>query len=89
MTEDALIRKVPVVLQSCTMSEEDLLHPSNETVVATHNNAHEVIFIKVEENIDVNTQEQKIPVPSSFPPLKTEQDEVSYVYLCPILGTFP
>jgi hypothetical protein len=56
--------------------------------VTSHNRAHEVISIKVEEDIDVGTQEM-ITVPISFPPIKAEQDGVSYVHLHPFLDTFP
>ena len=78
--------KGPVVLQSCTMSLEDHLASCNETSVMSPNSAHDV-SIKVEENIDVDTTEQKIPVPISFPPIKAEQDEVSYMSLRPFLDT--
>jgi hypothetical protein len=33
-------------------------------------------------------QEQKIPIPISLTALKTEQVDVNYVCLCPILKTF-
>jgi len=72
MTEDALIRKGPLVLQSCTMSS---------------NSAQEV-RIKVEEDTDVSVKVEEIPEDISFPPIKAEQDEVSYVSLCLLLDTF-
>jgi hypothetical protein len=87
MTEDALIRNFPVVLQSCTMSEEVLLDSCEDGSVMSHNSAHEVVSIKVEEGIDVNTQEM-FPVPISFPPIKAEQDEVSYMSLHPFFDAF-
>jgi hypothetical protein len=90
MTEDALISKVPGVLQSCTMSEEIQLGSCNETSVMSTNIAHEFIRIKVEEeDIDVDTKEQLIPMSVSCCPIKAEQDEVSYVSLCPFFDTFP
>jgi hypothetical protein len=85
MTEDALIRKVPVVLQSCTMSDVVQLGSCNETGVTSPNSAHEVITV---EDDSVDTEEQVIPMPISFSPFKTEQDKVSYVSLCPFLDTF-
>jgi hypothetical protein len=89
MTEDALKSKVPAVLQSCKMSEEVQLGSCNETSVTSPNSAHEFISIKVEEDIDVDTEEQLIPMSVSCSPIKAEQDEVSYVSLCPFLDTFP
>jgi hypothetical protein len=71
------------------MSEEALLDSCNETGDMSHNSAHEVISIKVEEHVDVDTQEERIPLPISFPPVKAEQNGVSYLYLCPNLDTFP
>jgi hypothetical protein len=88
VTEDVLIGKVPVLLQSCTMSEEVLQDSCNETSVTSPDSAHEVISIKVEDGIDVDTEEQVIPVSILFSPLKAEQDMVSYVSLCPVLDTF-
>jgi hypothetical protein len=37
--------------------------------------------------MDVDTTEQMIPVPISFPPIKAEQDKVSYMSLRPFLDT--
>jgi hypothetical protein len=50
------------------------------------NSAHD-ISIKVEEGIALDTTEQMIPMPISFPPIKAEPDEVSYVSLHSFLGT--
>ena len=91
MTKDALIMKGPLVLQNCTMSLEDHRGSCNETSVTSPNSAHD-ICIKVEEGIDVDTTQQMIPVPISFPPVKAEQYEVSYVsasifrHISPISG---
>jgi hypothetical protein len=87
MTEDALIKKVSVVLQSCTISEDILLDSCEEGSVTSPNSPHEVVSIKVEEGIDVNKQEM-FPVPISFPRIKAEQDEVSYMSLHRFLDTF-
>ena len=86
MTEDALVMKGPVALQSCTMSLEDHLGSCNETSITSPNSAHD-IGIKVEEGIVVDTTERMIPVPISFPPIKAEQDEVSYMSLHSFLDT--
>jgi hypothetical protein len=71
------------------MSEDVLLDSCNESSVMSSNSAHEVISIKFEEGIELDTQEEMIPVPISFPPIKAEQDGVSYVALRPFLDTFP
>jgi hypothetical protein len=70
------------------MSEEVLHDLRNETSVMSPNSAHEVISIKLKEGVDVVKQEEMIPVPISWPPIKAEQDGVSYLYLCPNLDTF-
>jgi len=75
VTEDALIRKGPVVLQSCTMSS-----PNSE---------QEVFPVKVEQDTDSNIKKlEEIPEDISFPPIKGEQDEVIYVSLFLLLDTF-
>jgi hypothetical protein len=43
---------------------------------------HEVTSIKVEQDTDMDIKVEEIPEPISFPPLKSEQDEVSYVSVC-------
>jgi hypothetical protein len=50
--------------------------------------AHEVISIKVEDGVDVGTEEQVIPLSILFSPLKADQDKVSYMSLCPVLDSF-
>ena len=82
MTEDALIRKGPVVLQSCTMSGQLC------SCLTSPNSAHEVTGIKVEEDTDVPIKVEEIPEAISFPPIKAEQDEVSYLSVCILLDTF-
>ena len=88
MTEDALIRKGPVVLQSCTMSEEVRLCSCNETSVTSPNSEHEFFGLKVEEDTDITIKVEEIPEAISFPPIKAEQDEVSYMCQCILLDTF-
>jgi len=68
------------------MSFEDLRGSCNETSVTSPSNAHD-IRIKVEEGIDVDTTEQMIPMPISFPPVKAEQDMVSYMSVRPFSDT--
>jgi hypothetical protein len=88
MTEDELIRKHTLVLQSSTVSLKDLSGLCSETGATSRNDAPAVISIKVEEGTDIHTQPKEIPVPISFPAIKAEQDEVSYMSLCPLLDTF-
>jgi hypothetical protein len=53
----------------------------------SHNSARD-ISVKVEEGVNGDTTDQMIPVLISFPPIKAEQDEVSYMSLRPFLDTF-
>jgi hypothetical protein len=84
MTDVVRIKKGAAVLQTCTMSLKVIPDPCNETSVTSYSDAHEVITIKVEEDTDVCTKVE-IPEPISFPAIKSEQDEVSYMSLCPLL----
>jgi hypothetical protein len=49
---------------------------------------HEVFDLKVEEDTDVTIKVEEMPEAISFPPIKPEQDEVSYMTLCILLHTF-
>jgi hypothetical protein len=89
MTEDALIRKVPLVLQSCTPPEVVQLGSCNETSVMAPNSAHNIIVMNYEDSTGVNNYGQLIPMPISYPPIMAAQDEVSCVSLRPCLYTFP
>jgi hypothetical protein len=71
------MRKGTVILQSCTVSPEYVLGSSGETSITSSDDAHGVISIKVEE----------IPEPISFPTIKAEPEEVSYLFVCPLLDT--
>jgi hypothetical protein len=96
MTEDPLILKDTVVLQSCTMSEEGQLDSRNETSVTSPDSAHDIIIMNCEEGIGVNqlpvgvnTYGQLIPMPISFPAIMAAQDQVSHMSLHPFLDIFP
>jgi proline racemase len=69
MIEDVLIRKGTVILQSCTVSLVDVPGSNLETSITSSDGVCEVISIKVEE----------VPEPISFPVIKVEPDEVSYL----------
>jgi hypothetical protein len=77
MTDVALIRKGTAILQSCTVSLEVLPCSCSEACITSFDNAHEVISIKVEEN----------PDHISFPEIKAEPEEVSYLSVCLLLDT--
>jgi len=85
ITEGTQIRKVMVLLQSCTISLSVLQRSCSETSV-TFTDAYDVISVKREEDSDIDCQGEGIPIAISFPTLKCEQDEVSCVYVCPSLG---
>jgi hypothetical protein len=70
------------------MSVKVLPGSFSERSTSPPNGSCEVISIKVEEGTDIPTQPKEIPVPISFPVIKAEQDEVSYMSLCLLLDTF-
>lgn len=86
MTEDAY-SAVPV-LQSCTESLKALPGSSDEVHLTLSNDANGAVGMKVEEGTHIDMKEE-IPEPKSFPTIKDEQDEVSYVSVCPLANTFP
>jgi len=55
---------------------------SSGMCVSSCNDARQVINIKAEENIDIAIKVEEIPEPISFPEIKAEPDEVSYVSVC-------
>ena len=48
----------------------------------------EEIFISINEEVDRGIKQEKIPGDITFPDIKSEPDEVSYVYICLLLDTF-
>ena len=81
MTQYAIMRKVTVILQSCTVSLGVAPGSCNETSIPSSDNAHEVKFIKVEEDTEVTIKVEEIPA------IKAEPEEVSYLSVCPLLDT--
>ena len=73
MSDDVLIRKGTAILQSCTVSLEVVPGSSSESSITSSDDAHGVISIKVEES----------PEAISFPAIKAEPEEVSYLSVCP------
>jgi hypothetical protein len=59
------------MLQSCTVSLEDMPGSSSQTGRTSCDDAPAVISIKVEQ--------EEVPQPISFPPIKSEPEEVSYL----------
>jgi len=70
------------------MSLEVELGSCNESSVTPPYSAPEVIGMNVEEDIDVHIKVEEIPEAITYPSPKAEQDEVSYLSLCVLLGTF-
>ena len=81
MTQYAIMRKVTVILQSCTVSLGVAPGSCNETSIPSSDNAHEVKFIKVEEDTEVTIKVEEITA------IKAEPEEVSYLSVCPLLDT--
>jgi len=48
----------------------------------------EEMFISINEEDDRGIKQEEIPGDISFPDVKSEQDEVSYVSICLLLDTF-
>ena len=87
---------VVLVLQSCTDSLRLLPSSSSETFPSSSDGAYDVGNMKVEEDVDVieeiftainkdadiGIKQEEIPEDITFPDIKSEQDEVSYVCIC-------
>jgi hypothetical protein len=67
-----------VMLQSCTVSLEVVPGSSSETGI-TSDDSHAVVGINVEEEANVTIKVEEIPEPISFPSIKAEPVEVSYL----------
>ena len=48
----------------------------------------EEVFISVNEEVDRGIKQEEIPGDITFPDIKSEPDEVSYVCICVLLDTF-
>jgi len=93
---------VMLVLQSCTDPLSVLPSLSSETFPTPSDSTYDVGNIKVEEDVDVieeifavinkeahiGIKQEEIPQDITFPDIKSEPDEVSYVSICLLLGTF-
>ena len=78
IAEGTQVRKFMVFLQSCTVSLPVLLRSCSESSVPSVD-AYGAISVKREDDSDIDCQEEEIPIAISFPTIKCEQDEVSYV----------
>jgi len=65
---------MPVVQRACSESSVSSV------------DAYDVISVKREVDTDIDCQEEEIPIAISFPTLKCEQVEVSYISVCLLLG---
>jgi len=91
---------VMLVLQSCTDPLHILPSSSSETnaapdVVCNFSNTEveediDVIevSISINEEVDIGIKQEEIPGDITFPDIKSEPDEVSYVCVCLLLDTF-
>jgi hypothetical protein len=68
-----------VMLQSCTVSLAVVPGSSSETGITTSDDSQAVVGIIVEEEANVTIKVEEVPEPISFPPIKTEPVEVSYL----------
>ena len=93
---------VVLVLQSCTDSLQVLPGSSSETFPPSSDGTYDISNIKVEEDVDVieesfiainkeadiGIKQEEIPEDITFPEIKAEPNEVSYVCICLLLDTF-
>ena len=95
---------VMLVLQSCTDSLRILSTSSSETFPTSSDGTYDVgnmnveddvdiieeIFTAVNKQADIGIKQEEIPEAITFPDIKAEPDEVSYVcvYVCLLLDTF-
>jgi hypothetical protein len=90
-----------LVLQSCTDSLHILQGSSGESHATSSDGACnlsntevedvdviEVGFIAVNEEVVIGIKQEEIPEDINFPDIKSEPDEVSYVFVCLLLDTF-
>jgi len=92
---------VMLVLQSCTdplhippsLSSETNTTPDgvcnfSNTEVEEDVDVIEVVFISINEEVDISIKQEEIPRDITFPDMKSEPSEVSYVCICLLLDTF-
>jgi hypothetical protein len=93
---------VMLVLQSCTDPLQVLPGSSSETFPTSSDGTYDISNIKVEEDedvieenfiainkeADIGIKQEEIPEDITFPDIKAEPDEVSYVCICLLLDTF-
>jgi len=93
---------VMLVLQSCTDSLRVLPSSSSEKFPTSSDGTYDVSDIKVEEDVDVieesfiainkeadiGIKQEESPEDITFPDIKAQPDEVSYVCICLLLDTF-
>ena len=48
----------------------------------------EEVFISINEEVDTGIKQEEIPGDITFPDIKSEPDEVSYICICLVLDTF-
>ena len=93
---------VMVILQSCTDTLRVLSGSSSKTFPTSSDGTYDVSNIKVEEEVElveecfiaikkeanIGIKQEEIPEDITFPEMKSEPDEVSYVCICLLLDTF-
>jgi hypothetical protein len=92
---------VMLVLQSCTDSLQVLPGSSSETFPTSDGacnfsnieveedvDVKEEGFMSIKEELDIAIKQEENPEDITFPDIKSEPDEVSYVCVCLLLDTF-
>jgi len=89
---------VIVVLQSCTDSLHILAASSSATDATSCNISNveveedvdiiEEVFTAINKEVDIGIKQEEMPEDITFPDIKAEPEEVSYVCTCLLLDTF-
>jgi hypothetical protein len=92
---------VMLVLQSCsdslhilpsscseTNATSDGMCNSSNTEVEEDIDVIEEVFVSIHKEVDRGIKQEEIPGDITFPEIKSEPDEVSYVCICLLLDTF-
>ena len=90
-----------LVLQSCsdplhilpgssseTNATSDIVHNFSNIEVDEDVDVIEELFLSVNEEVDMDIKQEAIPGDITFPDIKSEPEEVSYVCICLLLDTF-
>ena len=79
---------IPPSLSSETNATSDVMYNFNNMDVEEDVDVIEEVFISTNEEVDISIKQEEILRDITFPDIKCEPDEVSYVCICLLLDTF-